>query len=232
LLFSKKYYIFDFMKKIMAIMALAIFAFSCSQEDGDENGGSSSLSGLISSSSVGDSTKDSFIDSRDGQPYNIVKIGGQWWMAENLNYETPSGSMCYDDSPANCAEYGRLYNWEAAMAACHSGWSLPSDADWDALLAAVGGGDSAGKHLKATSGWDSNGNGLDTYGFAALPGGQGLYGSDSYGFYMMYESTNWWSSTEDSDYSANYRYTDDWRESVAKNYSMKEHLHSVRCVQN
>ncbi|MBL7113958.1 MAG: hypothetical protein ISS19_18615 [Bacteroidales bacterium] len=31
---------------------------------------------------------DSIIDIRDGQQYNIVKIGQQWWMQENLNIGT------------------------------------------------------------------------------------------------------------------------------------------------
>ncbi|MDR0515467.1 MAG: hypothetical protein LBH25_00290, partial [Fibromonadaceae bacterium] len=50
--------------------------------------------------------------------YKYVEINGQFWMAENLNFNA-TGSRCYGDntggdSEGKCADYGRLYDWATA----------------------------------------------------------------------------------------------------------------------
>jgi uncharacterized protein (TIGR02145 family) len=168
-----------------------------------------------------------FKDARDNQRYFSVVIGEQTWMAENLNY-TATGSKCYIDLESNCDKYGRLYNWDAAMSACPNGWHLPSDDEWSALVNSAGGSSTAGRHLKATSGWNSNGNGLDTYGFTALPGGNGYSG----GFDFVGNYGTWWSSTEfESDY-AYVRYVGYNYEAVFRDYGGKYDVFSVRCAQD
>ncbi|MDR2555550.1 MAG: fibrobacter succinogenes major paralogous domain-containing protein [Fibromonadaceae bacterium] len=186
-------------------------------------------------------------DTRDGKLYKFVSIGtgatAQTWMAENLNYDVPDKAtdVCYDNNPANCVAYGRLYNWSTAMGGsassskkpsevqgvCPSGWHLPSDAEWTALTNFVG--TDPGTKLKANSSLWSTNTGTDTFGFSVLPGGIG--GSDgSFGGVGSYGC--WWSSTEDDASYAHFRYMDHSDAGVDRNAYDKTGLFSVRCVQD
>jgi len=93
-----------------------------------------SSSGTSSSSEAGNF----FTDERNNIAYTYVEIGGQAWMAQNLNYAA-SASTCYENQTVNCDKYGRLYTLEVAKNACPSGWHLPSSTEWNTLLAAIGG---------------------------------------------------------------------------------------------
>jgi len=109
-----------------------------------------------------------------------------------LNYEA-KGSRCYANNESNCQKYGRLYDGNVAMKVCPKGWHLPSEKEWTMLTALVGGEETEGKHLKAKSGWKDNGNGLDSYGFAALPGGSGTSEGD---FTEVGEYGYWWTTSK------------------------------------
>ena len=207
-------------------------------------------------------------DSRDGQEYKTVKIGEQWWMAENLNYAytgvpfdngystSDSTSWCLDNDPANCAKYGRLYTWAAAMDSvgewsangkgcgngnkcsptypvrgiCPEGWHLPDTTEWRTLFTAVGGQSTAGKMLKSTSGWNSSGNGTDAYAFSALPAAGRRYSSGDFSYEGYY--AYFWSSSGNGSYYA-YRmclYYDDDGASLYGDY--KGNGFSVRCLKD
>jgi len=168
-----------------------------------------------------------------GQTYRTVRIGSQTWMAENLNYNA-SGSVCYNNNSSNCATYGRLYNWSAAKEVCPSGWHLPSNAEWSTLSSYVqsnsGCSSCDDRLLKATSGWNSNGNGTDEYGFSALPGG---YGGSGGSFDRVGIDGYWWSATEDNATYAYSRCMHCYYDLVGSYYySRKSSLSSVRCVQD
>ena len=193
-----------------------------------KNGDAGTSAGMTSSSSSQDTTynaeKNTLTDTRDGKVYRTVTIGNQIWMAENLNYKTDS-SFCYNDSAEYCAKYGRLYIWDAAMDACPSGWHLPDTAEWKTLLAAVGGDSIAGTKLKSTSGWNSDGNGTDDFGFTVLPAGG--WGSKNFvGEAAVFWTSEWYEGYDDYAYGIRL-YTDTI---VRKGYSNKYIGSSVRCL--
>lgn len=129
---------------------------------------------------------------------------------------------------------------------CPSGWHIPSDADWNELINFAEENPTdcpdtycpwAGKHLRAKDGWnerscDGCGNGVDTYGFSALPGGYGLSTSTSGIFYNVGLSGYWWSSSE---LNANVARAWDMYYGfsfVSSNLLNKSILYSVRCLED
>ena len=230
---------------------------SSSSDAGTNEDSSSSIvpssSSDAPSSSSDTSSSSSSIETEfeyEGYTYKVVPIGSQIWMAENLRVDV-EGSSCYESETSNCEIYGMLYDYAAAMdlpASCneencdslvqeenHQGvcppdWHIPSPDEWDALVKYIenenDGG--AGKHLKATSGWDNNGdkngNGDDTYGFAALPGGYAF--SADKGNYIG--SIGSWRSTGSVIIRRIFNYAD-WLESTGFSKGM---LFSVRCIKN
>ncbi len=104
-------------------------------------------------------------DARNGKTYKTVTIGGKTWMAQNLNFAggegyfmTNSNNGCYKDDPINCNKEGRTYTWAAAMnlpssydaqdagnligenhqGICPEGWHIPSEVEFQQLIADVG----------------------------------------------------------------------------------------------
>jgi len=167
-------------------------------------------------------------DSRNGKTYKTVKIGGKTWMAENISFQTGK-SWCYGGLAANCAKYGRMYDWNTAKTVCPTGWHLPSNQEWAALVTTAGGVGVAARKLKAAGGWFSNGNGTDEFGFAALPGGNRRNDGKYYG---VGNDGSWWSATESEGDLAFYRGIFYASEKVYEFNYDGGYGFSVRCVQD
>ena len=141
----------------------------------------------------------------DGNLYNVVHIGNQFWMKENLkttkyqngdligttmpatlnlNYESMKKfQWAYDGNEANVTTFGRLYTWYAVTddrKVCPLGWHVPSDGEWAILESFLGGPNIAGGKLKETGtiNWiNPNAGANNEIGFTALPsGGRALMG--------------------------------------------------------
>lgn len=192
----------------------------------------------------------------DGNTYQTIKIGNQWWMAENLKVihysngeaipnETgndawiglANGAYCaYNNDNGNVSTYGLLYNWYAvddSRNIAPAGWHVPTDEEWQTLVDYLGGNSVAGGELKeeGTTHWDSPNTGAtNESGFSALPGG---YRGHSRGvYYSMGYDGHWWSATDYSSTHAWNRYLNYYYSKVYRYDYYKQCGFSVRCVRD
>jgi uncharacterized protein (TIGR02145 family) len=114
---------------------------------------------------IGAATYVSLVDGRDNKIYPVLKMGGRWMMARNLNYQTgltfnantnqakgvtftvaSSGTPAIgsywcpgsgtSSSSATCDVYGALYTWETAMVLDGVGTWVTSDDKYTSLASA------------------------------------------------------------------------------------------------
>jgi len=137
----------------------------------------------------------------DGYEYQTYRIGGQTWMAANLNVtrfrngdpimeaqnreEWKQADLdgipawCYYlEDAENAVKFGKLYNWHAVRdprGLAPEKWHIPTMEEWNRMLDFLGGAEKAGALLKDTTGWTAKGNGNNLTGFTAKPGGSRDY---------------------------------------------------------
>ncbi|MDI6400975.1 fibrobacter succinogenes major paralogous domain-containing protein [Balneolaceae bacterium ANBcel3] len=189
----------------------------------------------------------------DGNIYRTVRIGNQYWMAENLRTtryqngdpipnvqgsdnwrDLSEGAWVHYDNDSSFDQlYGKLYNWYAVddeRGLCPTGWHVPSDEEWRTLTNFLGAAQEAGGRMKSTgtSHWRSPNTGAtNDSGFNGHPGGSRT-NLGSFGF--MGGFGFWWTSTE---YFANVA----WERRLAhngtnvqRNGTDKRNGFSVRCI--
>lgn len=195
----------------------------------------------------------------DGNTYQVVKIGNQLWMAENLksthyaNGNPISESYYYNNDTTLLNAYGCLYTWDAVMngaysnndnpgtiqGVCPDGWHVPSQDEWEELIDSLGGIYNAGAELKSTQtetgkhpSWKSPNTGATNQtGFNGLPGGK--FDSSWYGsFSELQYAAYWWSSTAGSYSNALYIKAVYNSKSATLNNEDNTSGMSVRCVKD
>lgn len=197
----------------------------------------------------------------EGNVYKTVKIGNQWWMAENLrttryrngdsipnvidnadwvSLTTPAYCCYNNDFNSYGNTFGLLYNWYTVDSAsngnkniCPEGWHIPSNIEFLTLINNQGGLAEAGGKMKeaGTSHWD-----LPNIGATNTSGFTGLpAGFRSYvdgTFKYIGSFGHWWSSTQSDEIQA-------WNiglyyldSSVDNSPSVKKLGFSIRCIKD
>ena len=216
-------------------------------------------SNIISTGTVstGAGTLSSELIDIETNKYKTIKIGNQVWMKENLRVTKYSDGTPMDPNSEvavynlttntdTLTNFGRLYSQTAILSGknvCPTGWHVPTDADWNVLLAFVGGPNWQNDRLitglklmepgtTATGGlWNVQAiAATNVSGFTGRPGGQGYHSAGWVSFVNMGLIGNWWSYV---DAAAADRYTLDGNTGeVSRGEGTPGEGYSVRCIKD
>lgn len=204
-------------------------------------------------------TTSNFLEDIDKNAYDVVVIGAQTWMKENLKVTkfrngspiatglndqawlntTAAAYSIYDNNSANQTVFGNLYNWytvNSAAGLCPVGWHVPTHAEWQTLINGLS--PDAGSKLKST-GTMQQGNGLwmnlnpgatNSSGFSGFPGG---FRAEVGNYLVLNEEGYWWSATSiNTQYAYNVILKGISNGAVIGTNYPKANGHSVRCVKD
>jgi uncharacterized protein (TIGR02145 family) len=188
--------------------------------------------------------------------YTTIKIGKQWWMAQNLetwrfndgedipyvvhgvawrDYITPAYGY-YEDNTENRETYGNFYNWYAVSTGklCPIGWHVPTHVEWNELEDFLGEYLIAGDKMKESGPahwYPPNNKATNSSGFTALPAGIRDYSDGQY--MAIKEFTGWWCSNSSSEFEA-FSHGIDYRFSnvIIHDNDSKKYGFSVRCIKD
>jgi uncharacterized protein (TIGR02145 family) len=200
----------------------------------------------------------------DNNKYNIVTIGTQVWMAENLkttiynnsdpiplitdntlwkNATLPGYCWYANDETTNKPIYGAMYNWFAVNIGnlCPTGWHVPTDVEYQTLEQFLGmdpshlsdygwRGTDQGSQMKSASSLWNVGNGTNTSGWSALPGGYRDVANGN--FNNVGDLSYWWTSSDGGSANALFRQLDGNNTGVNRGGVDKQVGKYVRCMKN
>ncbi len=237
---------------LLIVAMLTTVIYSCSDDNSPGGSSNNNGGGANTGGCAGGPTT---VTDIDGNVYNVVSIGNQCWMKENLKttrYKNgnpiPSGLSdaqwqantsgaysVYKDSAQNDSVYGKLYNWYAVAdtnGLCPIGWHMPNIAEWDTLINYLGGVSIAGGAMKETglTNWSTpNIGATDSSRFTGLPGGF----RDNNGDYLLLGNLGqWWSSLQFSTFGSCSRYLYFNSNDISQDFNNKNYGFSVRCVRD
>ncbi len=190
----------------------------------------------------------------DGNIYQTIGIGSQFWTAENLKTTrfndgtaipqvtdnstwqslAGAGYCWYNNDEANKEAYGALYNWFVVVSSklSPSGWHVSSDAEWTILETFLGGLAVTGGKLKetGTDHWlTPNSGATNETGFTAVPGGRR---SRDGSFDQQGENANIWTNSTASNLAAWYRSMNYSNTAIARTDTSVNFGFSVRLVKD
>jgi uncharacterized protein (TIGR02145 family) len=197
---------------VLGIILIIILFNECKKDNGDTKPETGTLADI------------------DGNIYKTIKIGNQWWMAEDLKTTKYSnGDLIPTTSPSSLNisgesnpkyqwdyssvtnistdDYGRTYTWYAVTDSrnvCPAGWHVPVEDEWIKLRDFLGGQDLAGSKLKEVgiTHWLRDTGATNESGFTALPCGYRGGVSTFIGIAGLHIMGYWWSATQIDDMSA------------------------------
>lgn len=158
---------------------------------------------------------------------------------------TTTGAFAiYNNDVANDAIYGKLYNWYTTVDSrglCPTGWHVPTDCEWMYLEGSLGmsvqqqevngdRGQIEGGKLKSLYVWTQpNFGASDQFSFSAIPSG---FWFDWNMFSDIADYSYWWTSTNNSLNTADYRRLYSQSSKIFRAVNTKRDGFSVRCVRD